>query len=303
VRCLKPGGDDDAAELGGHVGGGGFCLAGVPRGERSAIVQVGGIMACGGVPGDGGGLAGDLERDGALDGCGATRQDTLHARHDLAWTIGRQGGWAAAEQQFRDVLRLRRERRQRQGHQEDDADIMHTRCMMYWCIGKQGRWAEAEHDYRQLTADRAALLGSAHADTPDTRENIGKCLAWQGKWAQAADEWDRLAALRTTALGATNPDTLRTRQLAAYATGLLARQSGNRASRRRAATDLREILRVQVDVRGEDHQGTRETRALLTDLDDTTRPRSTWPEDLPQPRPATHQAPKHSAWPPQAFDP
>jgi hypothetical protein len=70
ARCLKPGGDDDAAELGSHVSGGGFGLGGVPRGERSAFVQVGGVVACGGVPGDGGGLAGDLERHGALDGAG-----------------------------------------------------------------------------------------------------------------------------------------------------------------------------------------------------------------------------------------
>jgi hypothetical protein len=31
-------------------------------------VQVGGVVAGGGVPGDGDGLAGELERDGALDG-------------------------------------------------------------------------------------------------------------------------------------------------------------------------------------------------------------------------------------------
>ena len=37
ARCLKSGGDDDAAELGGHVGGGGLGLAGVPRGERASL--------------------------------------------------------------------------------------------------------------------------------------------------------------------------------------------------------------------------------------------------------------------------
>jgi tetratricopeptide (TPR) repeat protein len=213
---------------------------------------------------------------------GATRKDTLRARHDLAWTIGRQGGWGAAEEQFRDVLRLRRERRQRDGLQGDDADILHTRCMLCWCIGRQGRWAEAERDYRQLTADRAGLLSPTHADTLDTRENIGKCLAWQGKWAQARNEWTQLAVLRTAALGHRHPDTLGTRQLAAFAAGLLARQCGNRADRRQAAADLQEVLDAQIDVRGEDHLETRETRALLTNLDGKPRPGSTWPEDLPQ---------------------
>jgi tetratricopeptide (TPR) repeat protein len=217
---------------------------------------------------------------------GAMRGDTLRARHDLAWTIGRQGDWAAAEEQFRDVLQLRRERRQRDGRHGDDADIMHTRCMLSWSVGKQGRWAEAERDFRQLAADRAGLLGSLHADTLDTRQNIGKSLAWQGDWAEAAREWDRLAALRTEVLGDRNPDTLRTRQLAAYATGILARETGNRDSRRRAATDLREVLHAQIDARGEDHKETQETRALLTGLDAKPRPGSTWPEDLPQPAPS-----------------
>jgi hypothetical protein len=72
ARCLKSGGDDDAAELGGHVGGGWLGLACVPRGGRASFVQVGGVVPGGGIPGDGDGLAGDLEREGPLDrGCGA----------------------------------------------------------------------------------------------------------------------------------------------------------------------------------------------------------------------------------------
>ena len=210
-------------------------------------------------------------------------QDTLRTRHDLAWTIGRQGDWRAAEQQFRDVLRLRRQRRQQRGENGDDQDILHTRCMLYWSIGKQGRWAEAGRDYRQLTTDRAAILGSRHPDTLDTRENVGKALAWQGNWAQAGHEWSQLAALRSTTLGDKNPDTLRTRQLAAYAAGLLARESGNRAGRRKAAAALRDVLDAQLDVRGTDHRETRETRALQADLEGKPQPDSEWPEDIPHP--------------------
>jgi tetratricopeptide (TPR) repeat protein len=217
---------------------------------------------------------------------GPMRGDTLRTRHDLAWTIGRQGNWADAEEQFRDVLRRRRERRQRRGGHGDDPDIFHTRCMLCWSIGKQGRWAETERDYRQLTADRAGVLGLYHADTLDTRENIGKALAWQDRWAEAERELDQLTALRSAALGERSPDTLRTRQLAAYAAGRLAREDGNRADRRRAIAVLREILDAQIDVRGEDHRETRETRALLADLDGKPRTESQWPEDLPHPTPA-----------------
>ena len=52
------------------LSGGGLGLAGVPRRERAAFAHVGGVVPGGGVPGDGDGLAGDLERDGPLDGCG-----------------------------------------------------------------------------------------------------------------------------------------------------------------------------------------------------------------------------------------
>src|SRR6185437_450981 len=70
ARCLKSCGDEDAAEQGGHVAGGRFGLAGVPGRVQPAFPQAGGVAAGGGVPGDGDGLAGDLERDGGLDGAG-----------------------------------------------------------------------------------------------------------------------------------------------------------------------------------------------------------------------------------------
>ena len=70
TRCPKSGGDDDAAELGGHVGGRGLGLAGVPGGAGPVICHVGGVVAGGGVPAGGDGLAGELERDGPLDRAG-----------------------------------------------------------------------------------------------------------------------------------------------------------------------------------------------------------------------------------------
>jgi hypothetical protein len=223
-----------------------------------------------------------LARQMRLPG-GAMRGDTLRTRHDLAWTIGRQDRWPDAEEQFRDILRLRRERRKQRGEPGDDPDILHTRCMMCWSIGKQGRWSEAERNYRLLAADRAKIIGSHHADTLDTRENIGKTLAWQQNWAAAELEWSQLAALRAATLGEKNPDTLRTRQLAAYAADLLARATGERGGRRAAATLLRQVLDAQVDVRGEDHKETRETRALLAVLEGKPCRGLQWPEDLPQP--------------------
>jgi len=70
VRCPIFGGDEDAAELGEHVGGGRLGLGGVPGRAGAVIGDVGGVVPGGGVPGGGDGLAGELERDGALDGAG-----------------------------------------------------------------------------------------------------------------------------------------------------------------------------------------------------------------------------------------
>src|SRR5262249_36417889 len=70
ARCLKSGSDDDAAELGGHVGGRRLGLAGVPGGAGPVVCHVGGVVAGGGIPAGGGGPAGGLGRGGPLNGGG-----------------------------------------------------------------------------------------------------------------------------------------------------------------------------------------------------------------------------------------
>ncbi len=67
ANSLKSGGDDDAAELGGHVGGGRLGLRGVPGRVEAAGPGVGRVVAGGGVPADRDCLAGEHERDRALD--------------------------------------------------------------------------------------------------------------------------------------------------------------------------------------------------------------------------------------------
>jgi cyclophilin family peptidyl-prolyl cis-trans isomerase len=88
VRCLKSGGDDDAAEPGGHVGGRWLGLRRVPRGAGPVIGHVGGIVAGVGVPAGGDGLAGKLERDGPLDRAGGAVAG-LPAADDLAGVFDR----------------------------------------------------------------------------------------------------------------------------------------------------------------------------------------------------------------------
>jgi hypothetical protein len=210
-------------------------------------------------------------------------EDALRTRHELGWTIGRLGDWAAAERELTEVLRSRRERLHRRGIADDTVEMLHVRCKLCWCIGRQGRWAEAERAYRELVADRRRILGRDHADTLDTRFNVAKCLAWHGMWADATTEWRRVADDRERALGVLHPDALATRQLEHFADGYVAWRRGDRRALRAAATALKRILDAQTEVRGEDHRDTLETRALLTALRGGYSPGMPWPDDLPRP--------------------
>jgi hypothetical protein len=217
---------------------------------------------------------------------GGTRLDTLHTRQQLAWTLGRLGRWADAEEGLREVIRLLDQRlRLRGGAEERDARVLrlHARCRTNWSVGRQGRWAEAEQGYRQLLTDRIEVLGPDHPDTLDVRYNIGKTLAWQGKWTAAEDEWRRDTSDRARALGDQHPDTLLARQLLLYAGGYQAWQDADRRARRIAADGLEGVLSAQREKRGVSHQETLETQALLAALRGDYSPAMKWPEDLPRP--------------------
>src|SRR5262249_33566358 len=70
VSGSESGGDEDAAELGEHVGGGGVGLGAVPGSACAGGGDVVGVVACGGVPADRQRRAGQAERDGPLNGPG-----------------------------------------------------------------------------------------------------------------------------------------------------------------------------------------------------------------------------------------
>lgn len=215
----------------------------------------------------------------------ATRLNTLRTRHQLAWTLGRQGRWADAEAGLQEVIRLLDERRRQRGADGHDARVLrlHTTCKINWCVGRQGRWAEAERGFRQLVTDREEVLGPEHPDTLDAGYNVGKALAWQGKWAAAESQWRHTTADRARALGDHHPDTLLARQLLIYADGYQAWQSGDRRGRRIAVDGLEMVLSAQREKRGDDHRETIETRALLAALRGDYSPEMMWPEDLPRP--------------------
>jgi hypothetical protein len=216
---------------------------------------------------------------------GATRLGALRTRHQLAWTLGRQGRWADAEAGLREVIRLLDDRQRQRGAEGRDACILrlHTRCVINWCVGQQGRWAEAEQGYRQLVTDREEVLGPDHPDTLDARECIGKALAWQGKWTAAENEWRYAASARAHALGYHHPDTLLARQLQLYAGGYQVWRSRDSRGCRIAVSGLEMVLSVQREKRGDDHRETTETRALLAALRGDYSPGMRWPEDLPRP--------------------
>ena len=80
-RLVGPGypkfrGDDDASKLGEHVRGRRMGLGRVAGGAGAAAGDIGAVVSGGGIPADGDGLAGELEREGALDGAGCTSSNT-----------------------------------------------------------------------------------------------------------------------------------------------------------------------------------------------------------------------------------
>ena len=216
---------------------------------------------------------------------GTARMDTLRTRQQLAWTLGRLGMWADAEEGLREVIRLLDVHRRQRGAESHEAHILrlHARCMTNWCVGRQGRWAESEQGYRELVTDREEALGPDHPDTLDARYNIGKALAWQAKWAAAENEWRHTTSDRAQALGEHHPDTLLARQLQLYAGGYQAWRSGDRRARRIAVAGLEMVLSIQREKRGDDHRETLETRALLAALRGDYSPGMMWPEDIPRP--------------------
>jgi eukaryotic-like serine/threonine-protein kinase len=198
----------------------------------------------------------------ALPG-GPDRPDTLHTRHDLAWTIGWRGDWTHAERELREVCRRRRAA---SPSDHDDIDILHTRCMLCRSVGMQGRWSEAEQGYRAVPADRTALIGADHPDTLDTRESLGKALAWQGKWVDAAGDFEDLVTARERHLGPHHPDSLLAPQLHAFAVGLPAAQAGDAARLRWAARALHRAQALLREVRGPDHPAAVHSDSFLTTL-------------------------------------
>ena len=64
------GGDEDAPELGDHVGGGGLGFGAVPGSSGPVLGHVGWVVTSGGIPDDGDALAGQGEGDGAVHGRG-----------------------------------------------------------------------------------------------------------------------------------------------------------------------------------------------------------------------------------------
>ncbi len=82
ARLLKSCGDQDAPELGDHVGGGWLGLGGVPGGVEAAGGDVAGVVARGGVSDDRQGLADQGEGERAAD-CGGDPVAGLPGTEDL----------------------------------------------------------------------------------------------------------------------------------------------------------------------------------------------------------------------------
>ncbi|MER7369037.1 tetratricopeptide repeat protein, partial [Nonomuraea wenchangensis] len=133
--------------------------------------------------------------DSSARSCAAT------AAHFAARVLAEQGGYAQAEQEYREVLAMRVE-----VFGEHHPDTLTTRYEIARMLAVQGGYAQAEQEYREVLAMRVEVLGEHHPDTLATRHAIAFVLAVQGGYAQAEQEYREVLAMRVEVFGEHHPD-------------------------------------------------------------------------------------------------
>ncbi|WUS95459.1 serine/threonine-protein kinase [Streptomyces sp. NBC_00708] len=217
---------------------------------------------------------------------GPDHAETLAARQQMAYALGRLGRHAEAHELHAAVL-VSRERAvgpdhpetlrcrhnlafslSRLGHLEDSyrmardvasararvlgADHPDTLVTLYevgYALGRLGRWTEALHTYRQVAEARTRLLGPDHPDTLATRYEVGISLGRLGRSADALELYGALVADRNRVNGPADPETLRARHGLGVNLGRLARWD-------EALAEAQAVCAAREHVLGPDHPDT-----------------------------------------------
>ncbi|MFD5787605.1 tetratricopeptide repeat protein [Streptomyces sp. NPDC087866] len=217
---------------------------------------------------------------------GPDHAETLAARQQMAYALGRLGRHAEAHElhaavlvsweraagpDHPETLRCRHNLAfslSRLGHLEDSyrmardvasararvlgADHPDTLVTLYevgYALGRLGRWTEALHTYRQVAEARTRLLGADHPDTLATRYEVGISLGRLGRSADALELYGALVADRSRVNGPADPETLRARHGLGVNLGRLARWD-------EALAEAQAVCAAREHVLGPDHPDT-----------------------------------------------
>ncbi|MGZ2357041.1 serine/threonine-protein kinase [Streptomyces sp. 372A] len=151
---------------------------------------------------------------------GAEHGETLAARQQMAYALGRLGRHTEAHELHAAVLASRE-----RALGPDHPDTLRCRHNLAFSLSRLGRLEDAYRTARDVAAARARVLGAAHRDTLVTLYEVGYTLGRLGRWTEALHTYRQVAEARTQLLGAEHPDTLATRYEVGISLGRLGRSA------------------------------------------------------------------------------
>ncbi|MEU2025072.1 serine/threonine-protein kinase [Streptomyces sp. NPDC016469] len=151
---------------------------------------------------------------------GAEHGETLAARQQMAYALGRLGRHTEAHELHAAVLASRE-----RAMGPDHPDTLRCRHNLAFSLSRLGHLEEAHRTARDVAAARARVLGADHPDTLVTLYEVGYTLGRLGRWTEALHTYRQVAEARTRLLGAEHPDTLATRYEVGISLGRLGRSA------------------------------------------------------------------------------
>ncbi|MFH8737615.1 tetratricopeptide repeat protein [Streptomyces sp. NPDC017964] len=204
---------------------------------------------------------------------GPEHAHTLTARANLAAATGMAGDWAAARDEFAELVPL-----YEQVLGREHPDTLRNRAIFAKVTGKAGDWAAARDQFAELLPIVENELGPKDPETLTVRSDLATWTGEAGNWAAARDQFAELLPLRTSVSGAKDPETLSVRSNLASSTG----SAGNWAA---ARDQFAELLPVFENVLGPKDPATLNHRANLGnatgEADDPVTARAKFSELLP----------------------
>ena len=191
---------------------------------------------------------------------GVDHPAVLSLRFRVAKAYRFRGGYAEAEQEYRDVIAA-----ETRVLGSDHSDTLATRHEIARVLADRGLYEQAEREFRDVLAARLRVLGPDQPDTLATRNAIAWVLAERGLPEQAEREYRDLLAAQLRLLGPDHPDTLATRHGIAW---VLA----DRRLYEQAEREFRDVLAARLRALGPDHPSTRMTQDSLATLESLLQP-------------------------------